>query len=292
MIQHRTDLALEATQLLRQNTPDGLSGVTQTERTNQGCPVVQVDITSPEGAEAIGKPQGRYLTLELNDLLRREPESFQKAVHALAAELSALLPGGGEGNAAALVVGLGNRLVTPDAVGPRAVDQTMVTRHLIAQAPEQFGPFRPVSALAAGVLGTTGVESGELVKAVSDQIKPDFVIAIDALAARSVHRLCSTVQIADTGIIPGSGVGNARQALNQETLGIPVIAIGVPTVVEAATLVADLTGQTPANEVGSMLVTPKDIDVLVSDVAKVIGYGVNLALQEGLSIEDVDLFLS
>ena len=289
---HRTDLAVEATQLLRQTEPATISGVTQTERTAEGYPIIEVNVTTPEGAEAIGKPQGRYLTLELDAILRREPDAFPRAVRALSQELSALLPGGAEANSAALVVGLGNRLVTPDAVGPRAVDQTMVTRHLISHSPEQFAPFRPVSALAAGVLGTTGVESGELVKALSEQIRPDFVIAIDALAARSVHRLCSTVQIADTGIIPGSGVGNARQALNRETLGIPVIAVGVPTVVDAATLVSDLTGQTPEQGLGSMLVTPKDIDVLVSDVAKVIGYGINLALQDGLTVEDVDLFLS
>lgn len=291
MFSHRTDLALEATQLLNQTVTEAISGVTQEERTTEGFPVIQVDITTEEGAEAIGKPQGRYLTLDLNGLLRREADAFPRAARALAQELGSLLPQAAD-SASALVVGLGNRLVTPDAVGPRAADYTMVTRHLIHQAPEQFAPFRPVSALAAGVLGTTGVESGELVKALAGQIHPDFIIAVDALAARSVHRLCSTVQLADTGIIPGSGVGNARQALNQETLGVPVIAVGVPTVVDAATLAADLTGQTPDNALGSLLVTPKDIDVLVSDVAKVIGYGLNLALQEGLTVEDVDLFLS
>ena len=147
-------------------------------------------------------------------------------------------------------------------------------------------------AVAAGVLGTTGVESGELVRALVRAIRPGAVIAVDALAARSVHRLCSTVQLADTGIIPGSGIGNARVALNRQTLGVPVIAVGVPTVVDAATLAADLTGQEGEQELGRMLVTPKDIDVLVSDAAKVIGYGISLALQEGLEIEDVDLFLS
>ncbi|MCC8182725.1 MAG: GPR endopeptidase, partial [Clostridiales bacterium] len=149
---------------------------------------------------------------------------------------------------------------------------------------------------AAGVLGTTGMESGEVVRALTDRLRPGLVIAVDALAARSVRRLCSTVQIADTGIIPGSGVGNARQALNRETLGVPVIALGVPTVVDAATLASDLTGgereEPEDGELSGMLVTPKDIDVLVSDIAKVIGYGVNLALQEGLTVEDVDLFLS
>lgn len=286
----RTDLAIEATQLLNAQKAGEIPGVVTEERTVQGVSVTQVEITNSEGAQAVGKPQGRYLTLELTGLLRRAPGAFAQSAQALAQELTRLLPEGER--MSALVVGLGNRLVTPDAVGPRAADHTMVTRHLIQQNPEQFAPFRPVAALAAGVLGTTGVESGELVRSVTEGIQPDLVIAVDALAARSVHRLCSTVQLADTGIIPGSGVGNARAALNRETLGVPVIAIGVPTVVDAATLAADLTGQEPEGELGSLLVTPKDIDVLVSDVAKVIGYGINLALQPGLTVEDVDLFLS
>lgn len=286
----RTDLAIEATQLLNAQKAGDIPGVVTEERTVQGVAVTQVEITNSQGAQAVGKPQGRYLTLELTGLLHRAPGAFPQSAQALAQELTRLLPEGER--LSALVVGLGNRLVTPDAVGPRAADHTMVTRHLIQQSPEQFAPFRPVAALAAGVLGTTGVESGELVRSVTEGIRPDLVIAVDALAARSVHRLCSTVQLADTGIIPGSGVGNARAALNRETLGIPVIAIGVPTVVDAATLAADLTGHEPEGELGNLFVTPKDIDVLVSDVAKVIGYGINLALQPGLTVEDVDLFLS
>lgn len=291
----RTDLALEAArQLARQGRPP-LPGVREQTYTVEGYRVTRVDITGPDGAKAVGKPQGRYLTLNLEGLLRRESDAFPRAARAVAGELGKLLPPEPE-NPSVLVVGLGNRLVTPDAVGPRAADHTMVTRHLVAQEPERFAPFRPVAALAAGVLGTTGMESGEVVRALTDRLRPGLVIAVDALAARSVRRLCSTVQIADTGIIPGSGVGNARQALNRETLGVPVIALGVPTVVDAATLAADLTGGQPEpstdGELSGMLVTPKDIDVLVSDIAKVIGYGIDLALQEGLTVEDVDLFLS
>lgn len=291
MALRRTDLALEATQQLIQASGEQIPGVESREYEAEGCPVTRVDITGEEGARAVGKPQGTYLTLDLTGLLRREPGVFPRFAKALARELTGLLPKNPD-NPSALVVGLGNRLVTPDAVGPRAADHTMVTRHLISRDPERFAAFRPVAALAAGVLGTTGVESGEVVRALTDRIRPGFVIAVDALAARSVHRLCSTVQIADTGIIPGSGVGNARKALNRETLGVPVIAIGVPTVVDAATLAADLTEREPEGELGSLLVTPKDIDTLVSDVSKVIGYGINLALQEGLTVEDVDLFLS
>ncbi len=291
MFSHRTDLALEAAQLRQAGGEGALPpGVESRQRHTEGCPVTEIVITGPEGAEAVGKPEGRYLTLELSALLRRESDAFPRSAWAVARELRAILPEGQDSSV--LVVGLGNRLVTPDAVGPRAVDNTMVTRHLTRHDPEQFAPFRPVAAVAAGVLGTTGVESGELVRALVRAIRPGAVIAVDALAARSVHRLCSTVQLADTGIIPGSGIGNARVALNRQTLGVPVIAIGVPTVVDAATLAADLTGQEGEQELGRMLVTPKDIDVLVSDAAKVIGYGISLALQEGLEIEDVDLFLS
>ena len=161
--------------------------------------------------------------------------------------------------------------------------------------PEHFGSFRPVASLSAGVLGTTGMESGELVQAVCRDLKPACVIAVDALASRSLERLCRTVQLSDTGIAPGSGVGNHRQALDRETLGVPVLAVGVPTVVEASTLAADLLGQEdlpPLGEGRELLVTPKDIDSQVDDLAKVIGYGISLALQPGLDVADLDLLLS
>ena len=286
----RTDLAVEAAEFHRQQPDAALPGVTQEEWQSEGIGVTRVHITSQEGAALLEKPEGTYLTLELSAVKRREADAFQRAVHALAESLRALLPE--QESKSVLVVGLGNRLVTPDAVGPRVVDQILVTRHLIAHAPEHFGSFRPVSALAAGVLGTTGLESGELVQGVIQQVHPELILAVDALAARSAQRLCSTVQVGDTGIVPGSGVGNSRQALNQNTLGVPVIAIGVPTVVDAGTLARDLTGQQGEDELSEMLVTPKDIDVQISDLSKVIGYGINLALQEGLDIPDIDLFLS
>ena len=167
--------------------------------------------------------------------------------------------------------------------------------------PEHFGHFRPVAALAAGVLGTTGMESGELIAAVVEKIRPACVIAVDALASRSLKRLCSTVQLTDTGIVPGSGVGNARAALNRETLGVPVAAIGVPTVVDAATLAADVLAEAGRDDLDpealrgagkGLIVTPKDIDARTADMAKVIGFGVNLALQTGLTAEDVEMLLS
>ena len=301
MLQRRTDLAVEARELWTQSAGEksALAGVQAEERKREGYPVTVVKVLNEEGAQALGKPVGTYVTLELSGLKRREEDAFPRAVRALAAELRALLsvPKG----APVLVVGLGNRAITPDNIGPGAADHTLVTRHLVEQVPEHFGHFRPVSALAAGVLATTGVESSELVQAVVEQIKPACVIAVDALASRSLARVCSTVQLADTGITPGSGVGNHRAALNRESLGVPVIALGVPTVVDVATLCADVLAEAGRGELepqalagagAGLMVTPRDIDQSVADLAKVIGYGINLALQDGLSVEDVEMFLS
>ena len=190
--------------------------------------------------------------------------------------------------------------MTPDAVGPLTADNVLVTRHLIAAQPRHFSGFRPVSVFRAGVLGTTGVESAEAVRGLTAEIKPTVIIAVDALASRRVGRVCATVQLSDSGIIPGSGVGNHRTALNQETLGIPVISVGVPTVVDAATLAADLleeAGITKINEEKlrsgqqNLMVTPRDIDAQVRDLSKVIGYGINWALQDP-EIEEINALLS
>ena len=301
MLKRRTDLALEAKELWTESAEKEtkLEGVRARDSLREGYQVTTVDILDEQGASSLGKPVGSYVTVQLDALARREEDAFGRAARAIAAELGGLLrlPEG----AACLVVGLGNRAITPDAIGPGVADHTMVTRHLVEQAPEHFGSFRPVAALAAGVLGTTGVESGELVKAVAEKIRPGYIIAVDALASRSMDRVCTTVQLANTGIVPGSGVGNHRAALNRETLGVPVIAVGVPTVVDAGTLAADILaeagqeGLDPEALAGAgdgLMVTPRDIDQRVADLVKVIGYGINLALQPGLTIEDVDLFLS
>ncbi|WP_297289498.1 GPR endopeptidase [uncultured Flavonifractor sp.] len=300
MDKRRTDLAVEAAQLWREGGgAEELQGVTQQESLREGYPVTTVRVLDQEGAKAIGKPVGAYVTITLDGLARREQDAFGRAARAVAAELRALLklPEG----APALVVGLGNRAITPDNIGPAAADHTMVTRHLVEKVPEHFGSFRPVAALAAGVLGTTGVESGELVRAVTEKIRPACVIAVDALASRSLSRVCNTIQLADTGITPGSGVGNARAALDQASLGVPVIAVGVPTVVDGATLAADLLAEAGQADLDpqalrgageGVLVTPRDIDAKVTDLAKVVGFGINLALQNGLTVEDVELFLS
>lgn len=280
----RTDLALESGALFDGGSVDG---VEVEELTRAGWTVTRVKIHSEAGARSLGKPKGTYLTLDLTDYSSAGTDALPRAVEAVGDCLRELLP---RREGCALVVGLGNRAVTPDAVGPRVADRVLVTRHLHQQAPGEFDHFFPVAALAAGVLGTTGVESGALVSAVCREIKPSFVLAVDALAARSVHRLCTTIQIADTGITPGSGVGNARKALNQQTLGVPVIALGIPTVVDGATLAHEV-GTTAPKDLEGVLVTPKDIDSLVAELSRVVGYGINSCLQEGLSVEDMDYFL-
>lgn len=301
MLKRRTDLAVEAKQLWEESAArqTKLEGVESTETLREGFHVTSVHILNETGAQALGKPPGHYVTISLKGLKERQEDAFGRAARALAAELDEMLklPKG----ATVLVVGLGNRAITPDAVGPKTADHTMVTRHLVTQAPEHFGSFRPVAALAAGVMGTTGMESVEMVKGVLAELKPACVIAVDALASRSLSRVCTTVQLADTGIIPGSGVGNHRAALNQESLGVPVIAVGVPTVVDGATLCADLLAEAGRGDLepetlggagADLFVTPRDIDASAADLAKVIGYGLNLALQPGLSIPDIDMFLS
>ncbi len=295
MLQNRrTDLALEAQELWQESAGEQtqLKGVQARDSRREGYAVTTVRILDQEGAQALGKPAGTYVTLTVDGLARREEDAFGRAVRAVAAELTQLLAGL-EGPV--LVACLGNRAVTPDAVGPKVHDHLLITRHLVDQAPEHFGAFRPVASVAAGVLGTTGVESGELVGALTGRLKPVCIIAVDALASRSLDRLCRTIQLADTGIAPGSGVGNHRHALDRESLGVPVIAIGVPTVVDGATLAADLLGTAdlpPLGREGGMLVTPKDIDSQVNDLAKVIGYGITLALQPGLTLEDMELLMS
>lgn len=294
----RTDLALEARELWQESAErtSRLSGVKAVKTKLEGYPLTKVEILDQRGEEALGKPQGSYLTLDLTTFWERRTDFFQRAVRAVGRELKTLLPEEGP----ALIVALGNADMTPDAIGPLAADSVLITRHLISAMPRQFSGFRPAAVFRAGVLGTTGVESAEAVRGLAAEIRPKVVIAIDALASRRCERVCATVQLSDTGIIPGSGVGNHRAALNRETLGVPVIAVGVPTVVDAATLAADLLEEAGMGSVDesklrgsrkNLMVTPRDIDQQVRDLAKVIGYGINWALQ-ALEIEEINALLS
>ena len=226
----RSDLALEAKELFESSAgkTTQLSGVRAREETLFGYPLTRVDILDETGAEALGKPVGTYLTLEF-PALPQGREELLRAARAVAALLGQLpgLPDTGP----VFVAGLGNRQMTPDAIGPKTTDLLLITRHLVENLPEEFSGFRPVAALAPGVTGTTGVETGELLAGVLQTIRPACLIAVDALAARRQERVCRTIQVSNTGIVPGSGVGNARMALDEEHLGLPVLAVGVPTVV-------------------------------------------------------------
>ena len=234
---------------------------------------------------------GRYVTISLDALVRREEDAFRRACGVLAREIRTQLAM--EPEESVLVVGLGNPDITPDAVGPLAAECVLVTRHLKTWLPEEFAAFRPVSVFRTGVLGTTGIESAALVRGVVSLVRPDRVIAVDALSAREAARLCRAVQVTDAGIVPGSGVGNARSALTKETLGVPVVAVGVPTVVDARTLCADLSGaEIDLPEDTELFVTPRDIDTRVRDSARLVGYAIDLALHDALTIEDIDMFLA
>ena len=294
MLTIRTDLAAEAHAIWRDSAgkTTQLKGVKARDTTLEGYPVHRVDILDQEGADALGKPQGVYLTLDITGYWRREEGAFSRAAGAVAQLLAPLLPEEGP----VLAAGLGNAAMTPDALGPQAMGHLLVTRHLGQVLPM----LRPVSALAAGVLGTTGIEVAEWVRGVSEHVCPAAVVLIDALASRGLDRLCNTIQLSDTGLIPGSGVGNHRMALNRESLGVPVISIGVPTVVDVQTVARDILAEAgggesePAALCGggrNLFVTPDSIDAKVRDLAKLLGYGLDLALQPDLELEDLEALL-
>lgn len=263
----RTDLALEAKQLWEQSAEKTtkLEGVCARERGD----VTEVEILNENGAQALGKPIGRYLTMELPKYLTNVRENAQK----LAEELRSFFRL--EREAPVMVVGLGNRAITPDALGPQTVDRLFLTRHLIENLPQQFGACRSVSALIPGVLATTGIETLETVRGAVEHVKPQCVIVIDALAAGSTQRLCKTVQVTDSGIAPGSGVGNRRAAFDRRSLGVPVFAIGVPTVTDAQS---------------QMIVTPRDIDAQIGFLSAVLSAALNLLLHPDFDYDDFAQF--
>lgn len=246
----RTDLAVEARAMAleQQITASGteavdqshISGVVIKEWDEEGISISSIDIDD-EGANVVGKKPGKYLTLEVQGIRQKDTELQEKVIEVFSKQFNHFLANLGiSKDASCLVVGLGNWNVTPDALGPLAVENLLITRHLFKLQPENVQEgFRPVSALAPGVMGLTGIETSDIISGVIEQSKPDFVIAIDALAARSIERVNTTIQISDTGIHPGSGVGNKRKALSKETYGIPVIAIGIPTVVDAVSITSD-----------------------------------------------------
>lgn len=291
--QQRTDLAVEARELAAATRAQEIEGITYEEGEHYGIKFQKLTVNDEYGEKAIGKPIGTYYTAEIASVLRRESESFVDTVTALSLIIKDLIKTN-KSDGCTLVVGLGNRDITPDNIGPLCSESVLVTRHLKQHAPEDFKFLSPVAVISPGVMGSSGIESADYIKWVCDNLKPKQVIIVDALAARSLERLCRTVQMTDTGITPGSGVGNSRSAINSQTLGVPVVAIGVPTVVDIRSLLADM-GDTnlsgKAAESNEMIVTPRNIDSEVVCASRVVAYAINLALHDGLAIEDIDMMV-
>lgn len=311
----RTDLALEARELYKEQAlqkEDEVPGIEVDNQTINDIVVTRVKITTDEAAKSLNKPCGTYVTIESQNI--RNGYNYEEICKVLSTEIRNIAKiEGKKENFLALVVGLGNRNITPDSIGPKTVGSVLVTRHLFSEIPEHLDDrLIPVCALSPGVLGITGIETVEIINSVVERVHPSLVIAIDALAARKIDRVSATIQIADTGISPGSGVGNRRQAINSETLGVPVIAIGVPTVSDAATIAQDTIQsvlESLSEEMNeglknklvrgllspyssSLMVTPKDIDQIAERVSKVLSGGINLALHNGLTLEEVSEYVS
>lgn len=308
----RTDLALEAREIYSENAKDKeeIDGVDVKIKKNEGITTTKIRITNENGVRALGKPIGSYVTIEAPDI-KYSVEIYENACRLLADEIKNLAKI--EQKTKTLVVGLGNKRITPDALGPDVISKLMVTNHM----KEQFKDFlnddiTSVCAIAPGVLGTTGMETAQIIKGVIDQVKPDLVIAVDALASRSLDRISTTIQLSDTGINPGAGVENSRAKLDENTLGVKVLAIGVPTVVEAVTIASDsidmamndinedILGDEKKNQlikealsknIGSLMVTPKDIDSVIEKTSKTVANGINLALHKNLTFEDIESFV-
>lgn len=275
----RTDLAAEARRLVsgREQT---LPGVSFRQETLYDLPLETLELEAGEGARRLGKPPGRYFTLLLPDHLGRGEGDFVRCVRAAAELIGRCLP---EKTGRVLVAALGNPDITPDALGSLAAESILVTRHLKEAQPEDFAAFCSLALCRPGVLGTSGMESALQVKTLCGALRPDLVVVIDALAGAEAEHLCRALQVTDTGIAPGSGVGNNRLEFSRASLGLPVVSIGMPTVVDA--------GLFGGEAVSGMFVTPRNIDSLVRAAGRVIGYAVDLALHRGVSIEDVDALL-
>lgn len=282
LYQGRTDIATESFRQLDGSTGEltEKQGVIAVQEHLHGLELMAVDILNETGAQALGKPIGKYFTLDLPQRFERGAEQFEAAVRAVGDLIRRCC----EKRDSVLVAALGNPDITPDALGSLAASGIIVTRHLKQQAPADFAAFSSLALCRPGVLGTSGVESAQQVKLLCSLLSPDLVIVIDALAGADLDRLCRCMQISTAGISPGSGVGNDRQELSAETLGVPVIAMGIPTVIDA--------GIFGEEGLSGLFVTPRSIDALVRSGAQVIAYGINLAVHQGLGIGDIDMLVS
>lgn len=320
----RTDLALEAKEIQDKKGKRDIPGVNVDIDGDDEIKITRVNIAEESGAKIMGKPMGNYITIEVPNLKDKDIDLMEEVSRTIAKELIKLA--NLKDDSSILIVGLGNWNVTPDALGPKVVEKVLVTRHMTEYVPEQVEEgVRSVCALSPGVLGITGIETSEIILGVVNRIKPDLVIAIDALASRKMERVNTTIQIADTGINPGSGVGNNRKELSKDSLGVSVIAIGVPTVVDAATMANDtidmvidnliketkgekrfydmlkhldreekmqLINDVLSPQMKDMMVTPKEIDSLIEDISDVVAEGLNISLHPGIHMDDVGRFIN
>lgn len=310
MYNFRTDLADERTDIFKKNNniTDNIEGIETNIREEGNIKITEVKVTNENGANSIGKPIGSYITIDINKLKLATDEEIENYGNILSQELKKLIDKHVQKQDEILVVGLGNIYVTPDSLGPKVINEVDVTRHILKYMPEALEKgTRAVSAISPGVLGTTGMETLEIVNGIVENVKPKLIIVIDALASRSMDRISSSIQLADTGIVPGAGVGNTRKELSKNTLNIPVIALGIPTVVESAVLVNDclnlfieklqqeaksndylnkLKEQDNYEEIKealipndyNMIVTPKEIDDLIENMKDVVARGINFAV--------------
>lgn len=304
----RTDLADEAAEYFKERSGKMSPGLCAAKEKKNGFDVHVLDVLDKSGEDASGKPVGRYITIDTGKIWLSEKQKFEKACETIAECIRPFIPNG----SSCLLAALGNKNIIADAIGPITAENFIVTRHIKETDSKMFEALgmRETVCICPGVLGNTGVEAAEIIKGAVEHTKPGFVIAVDSLASRRLSRLATTVQICDTGISPGSGINNARKEITERTLGVPVIAIGVPTVVEVTTLAFDiLRGMAEkhseafdamdklindaSDESGAgFFVTPKETDHIIKDTSKLIGYGINLALHEGLSLSEIDEFLS
>ncbi|MBE6800160.1 MAG: GPR endopeptidase [Ruminococcaceae bacterium] len=285
----RTDLALERREMINED----IDGVEVSKTENNECKTTIIEIKTEEAAKRLGKGVGKYITLEMN-AFSNEAAVSEGRLKALTESIKQLLP---KGDGIVLVAGVGNEDITSDALGPNTASLVFATRHIDREIQKTAGfskKLRPVAVVSAGVLGKTGIESGEYIKSICETVKPQCVITIDALAAGSVERLGTTVQMSDTGIAPGSGIGNTRARIDEDFIGAPVIAVGVPTVVDAISLSSELSGISPEkldkNKLLNgkrMIVAPKDIDLLVKNASYLLALSINCALQPTLTPKEL-----
>ncbi|ACQ54704.1 GPR endopeptidase [Clostridium botulinum] len=324
MFNIRTDLAIEAKEIYEQKNKSKIDGVQVFEYKEEDVDITEVKIINNNGELAMKKPKGSYITLNVPEFAHYDSETLERVSEILGKVLKKIIKV--DKSMTALVVGLGNWNVTADALGPKVVSRIMVTRHLKELVPDQIDEnVRPVCAISPGVLGITGLETSEVIKGIVQKIKPNLVICIDALASRKTDRVNNTIQIGTTGISPGAGVGNKRAELSEKTLGVPVIAVGVPTVVDAATLANDTIDMVLEDMIknsekggkfyemlksvdtedklnmikevldprlGNLIVTPKEEDMLIESLSKIIGNGINMALQPAFQLEEINKYLN